>query len=202
MAPLQSNDNSVEVETTNGNSDARTQNVIAVANGKAKEPPNPDFDLDKVLTVLRGTKAFDSSAISRVSLPKGSFFAPLSGLTSGAKAYSSVQINRNEHTELNSNLVFCNHSCDPSLEFDVTKREVRVSRDRDLKEGDALTFWYPSTEWSMAQPFECDCGTERCLKWISGAGDMDESVLKGYWLNEHIVQMLAEKAKNGVTNGH
>jgi hypothetical protein len=77
--------------------------------------------------------------------------------------------------------------------------EVRVSSEQDLKEGDELTFFYPSTEWHMSQPFECGCKEEVCRGKISGAKDMDEKVLAEYWLNAHIEEMLAEKAngKNG-----
>lgn len=48
----------------------------------------------------------------------------------------SDQAGRNLHLELNSNLVFINHSCAPSLEWDMERMEVRVSRNRDLKKGD------------------------------------------------------------------
>lgn len=77
----------------------------------------------------------------------------------------------------------------------MSKFEVRVSANRDLQKGDALTFWYPSSEWEMAQPFDCTCGSRECKGRISGAGDMDEAVLRGYWLNKHIEDMLdARKA--------
>jgi hypothetical protein len=165
-------------------------------------------DLAKRLHVNRSTKSFGSAAISLISLPAGATFAPMSGITPGEKAYSSVQVSRDSHIELNSELLYCNHSCDPSLEFDVSKKVVRVAREKELKEGDALTFFYPSTEWDMAQPFDCTCGATKCRKWIAGAGQMSEEALADYWLNDHIVELLQEKnAKsnghtNGNTNGH
>jgi hypothetical protein len=75
--------------------------------------------------------------------------------------------------------------------------EVRVSADRDLKEGDELTFFYPSTEWDMAQPFECLCGNVQCRGKITGAKDMDEGVLRKYWMNEHVQELLEEKRTGG-----
>lgn len=36
--------------------------------------------------------------------------------------------------------------------------EVRVARDRDVKVGDSLTFFYPSTEWKFDRAFDCLCG--------------------------------------------
>jgi hypothetical protein len=162
------------------------------------------------LQVISSTKAFSSFATSLIALPRGALFAPMLGSTPSPKAYSSVQSGPNTHFELNSNLLYCNHSCVPSLEFDVARMEVRVSRERDLKVGDHLTFWYPSSEWEMAQPFECGCRDSGCKGQIWGAGEMNEGFVREYWLNEHILRMLDErtakdgdggKRENGVSNG-
>lgn len=71
--------------------------------------------------------------------------------------------------------------------------EVRVVDDRPLQKGDVLSFFYPSTEWEMAQPFECMCGAGEgvCKRWIRGAKDMSDAELEGYWLNPHIVDLKA-----------
>jgi hypothetical protein len=150
-------------------------------------------DLASRLHVERSEKAFGSRAVSLVDLPAGALFARISTATPGTKAYSSVQISENDHIELNSELVYCNHSCAPSLIFDMSKFEVRVVPNRDLSKGDVLTFWYPSSEWEMAQPFDCACMTKNCRGLISGAKDMDEQVLRQYWLNEHIKRMLGAR---------
>ncbi|KAL2830498.1 hypothetical protein BDW59DRAFT_170082 [Aspergillus cavernicola] len=139
--------------------------------------------------------AFANSAISTTSLPAGSLFAKITTATPSKKAYTSVQTSRNTHIELNSDLVFCNHSCNPSLNFDMAKMEVRVVDDRPLNVGDALTFFYPSSEWDMDQPFECNCGAGegRCKGVIRGAGGMKREELEGYWLNAHIEEMVRER---------
>lgn len=92
--------------------------------------------------------------------------------------------------ELCSDIVYMNHSCTPSVEFDMSTFEVRVSRDRPLEVGDELTFFYPSTEWDMTQPFNCNCGSQSCLGMISGAKNMDPSILNRYWLNPHVKELL------------
>jgi len=190
---------------TNGHA-CGSSNGVSVKKAISKRTAyGPDtFDLSKVLTVTRSPKAFSSYAVSLVSLPAGSIFAPILGTTPSAKAYSSVQVSREKHIELNSDLLYCNHSCLPTVEFDIDRMVVRVAADRDLKADDPVTFWYPSTEWSMAQRFECSCGTERCRGWIAGAAEMDEDVVRSYWLNEHIVELLDEKkGLNGhEKNGH
>lgn len=81
--------------------------------------------------------------------------------------YSSVQVGRNSHIELNSDLVYINHSCAPNVKFDVQQRRVLALH--DLSIGTELNFFYPSTEWEMQQPFECWCGSDKCLKRIQGA---------------------------------
>ncbi|KAL2001281.1 hypothetical protein VTN02DRAFT_1948 [Thermoascus thermophilus] len=157
------------------------------------QPPPPTHP-DR-LKVIRSSKPFGSGAVSLIDLPAGSLFAKITTATPGVKAYTSVQTGPDSHIELNSDLVFCNHSCTPSLNFDMSKMEVRVVDDRDLHVGDALTFFYPSTEWDMDQPFHCNCGAGEnvCKGWISGAKNMSRAELKGYWLNPHIEEMLKQR---------
>ena len=150
-------------------------------------------DLSRLLCVEKNPGSFASRAISLITLPAGSVFARITNPTPATVAYSSVQAGRDLHIELNCDLVYINHSCKPSLVFDMHKWEVRVSGERDLKEGDELTFFYPSTEWDMVQPFECLCGSKECRGRITGAKDMDEGVLGEYWLNPHIEELLEEK---------
>jgi hypothetical protein len=188
---------SLITETSNGHIDIDNVKVSS-ANGTTSTA----VDLAKLLYVEYGDAAtFTSRAVSLVSLPRGSPFAPLVGLTSDAKSYATLQISPTSHVQLNSTLLYCNHSCAPTLEFDASCMEVRVARGRDLCKGDALTFWYPSTEWEMAQPFACTCGEEGCRSWISGARDMSAEVLGQYWLNRHIVDMLAEREAKSEANG-
>lgn len=126
-------------------------------------------------------------------------FARITNPTPATVAYSSVQASKDLHIELNCDLVYINHSCKPTLVFDMQRWEVRVNPDleRGLREGDELTFFYPSTEWEMAQPFDCLCGTEECRGRISGAKDTSLDVLDEYWLNPHIEELLHEKAAIG-----
>ncbi|OQE31182.1 hypothetical protein PENSTE_c001G03559 [Penicillium steckii] len=170
-------------------SPAIVSSPIAPPTHQSTPPPtHPDR-----LYVNRSTKAFASGAISLIDLPAGSLFAKITGTTPGAKAYTSVQTGRDTHIELNSDLVYCNHSCAPSLVFDMSRMEVRVVDDKPLHKGDALTFFYPSTEWEMDQPFQCICGSEECRGWISGAKTMEPAVLEEYWLNPHIAGLLNER---------
>lgn len=81
----------------------------------------------------------------------------------------------------------------------MEKWEIRVdeSKEGGLQEGDELTFFYPSTEWDMAQKFECNCKEQVCRGTIGGAKDIDGKVLSKYWLNKHIEGLLQEKRSMG-----
>ncbi|KAJ6076958.1 hypothetical protein N7499_008939 [Penicillium canescens] len=149
------------------------------------------------LRVLKGDQPFQSSAQSLIALPAGALFAKITTAipVGDQRTYTSVATGRNSQIELNSDLVFCNHSCKPSLVFDMKRFEVRVVDDRPLEVGDDLTFFYPSSEWEMVQPFQCQCnaGASHCLGLISGASQIEPSVLHRYWLNDHIRQLVAEE---------
>ncbi|KAJ1537753.1 hypothetical protein HK405_014379, partial [Cladochytrium tenue] len=51
-----------------------------------------------------------------------------------------------------------NHSCNPSVFVDVDARQVVAAH--DIPAGAQLTFFYPSTEWDMDQPFRCWCANK------------------------------------------
>lgn len=150
------------------------------------------------IQIVQGDQAYKAAAYSLVSLPAGALFAKITTATSvDHDTYTSVATAQKSRIELNSDLVYCNHSCDPSLVFDMIKFEVRVADDRPLTVGAELTFFYPSTEWEMVQPFQCECkaGAGKCLGLISGASKIDRTVLQKYWLNKHIQQLVDEKTQ-------
>ncbi|GAA5867840.1 hypothetical protein JCM8547_003392 [Rhodosporidiobolus lusitaniae] len=164
------------------------------------------------------------------SFSAGTTIAPIRSTLPGTKAYSSVQVlpdpplppspslptsytssaptTMRRHIELNSDLLYVNHSCDPNVVFEVNGREAeegeedeegrwegrwRVRAVKDIAEGEILTFAYFSTEWDMDQPFECLCGTDKCLGLIRGAEEIEQSVLERYLINDHIKAMKAHQ---------
>jgi len=136
------------------------------------------------------------SITSQVSLPAGSLFTPITTATpTTTKRWSSVQTGESTHIELNSALLYMNHSCAPTLEVDTGSMEVRVARDRDLEKGDDLTFFYPSTEWSFSRPFECLCeaGEGKCVGRVEGAKGFEKEKLEKWFVNKHIWDMVRER---------
>ena len=121
----------------------------------------PFDELSSIVQVVPGNAEKDlaSKLVTRVPLKPGQVLFALKGLTLGKKRYTTVQVSKDEHVELNSDLVYMNHSCEPTLIVDVTHRVICVAK--ELNPGDELTFFYPSTEWEMDQPFPCWCGSEK-----------------------------------------
>jgi len=104
--------------------------------------------------------------------------------------YLSVQVDDGRHIHLSPEfLQYINHSCDPNTFFDVKKGEIVCLR--DIAAGEEITFFYPSTEWSMAQPFDCFCQTGRCLGKIQGAAYLDTDLIAQYQFAGHILDKLA-----------
>ena len=151
-----------------------------------KQPSHPNL-----IRVHHVPGSYSSYTTSLVSLPSGALVTQITNhFFISERTWPSVESPCGRHIDLNSDLFYVNHSCSPALEYDVTRMEVRVSRYHDLKEGDVLSFFYPSTEWHMVQPFTCFCKEANCLGKISGSGQLPRAKLRGYWLNRHIVEKL------------
>jgi hypothetical protein len=101
----------------------------------------------------------------------------------------TVQIGRTEHTDVGK-LAALNHSCDPNVILDTTRMQM-VAR-RDIKTGEELSFFYPSTEWEMDAPFICLCGSTNCIHVVAGARFLSLSTLEHHFLNKHIREEMIE----------
>ncbi|KAL4963298.1 major facilitator superfamily domain-containing protein [Aspergillus stella-maris] len=168
-----------------------TTETTCTSTGNIILPSNPTHP--NLIQINRNPEAYSNSAASLVTLPPGALFTKISSATpTWKRTYSSVATCEDTQVELNDDLVFCNHSCAPSLIFDMKAMEVRVGG-KGIKKGDDLTFFYPSSEWTMAQPFVCACGAGGCLGFIEGSKSILKDVLARYWLNEHIEELLKER---------
>ena len=108
-------------------------------------------------------------------------------------SYLTVQVGIDKHIMLQpEHLQYINHSCEPNVFFDTSSMEVVAVR--EIQEGDEMTFFYPSTEWDMAQPFACLCGTASCLGQIRGAAHIAPSVIRHYKLTNFIQQQLHDRS--------
>lgn len=116
------------------------------------------------------------------------------GITQSFPTYLTVQTGLDTHITLQPEfLQYINHSCEPNVFFNTTTMELVCLS--PLRPGDELTFFYPSTEWDMAQPFVCNCGSKDCLQLINGASHLDRSTLNKYQLTDFIKQQSKQKVR-------
>ncbi len=104
-------------------------------------------------------------------------------------SYLTVQISNDKHIMLAPQfLEYINHSCDPNAFFDTTSFQLVCLK--PIFPGDQFTFFYPSAEWNMAQPFACRCGSANCIGEITGASQLPEALLYRYRFTDFIRSKL------------
>ncbi len=159
-----------------------------VARLHAPTPIEQDIGLDPRVYIERGRQF--RRLLARQPMAAGTLLSALGRVAVHAHASRyTVQVGEHEHVLLDPYwLAYANHSCAPSVHFDTDRREVRLLR--DLQPGDPITFFYPSTELDMAEPFACQCGEAACLGTIAGARHMPVAVLSRYQLAGHVQRAL------------
>ncbi|WWC71914.1 uncharacterized protein I206_105873 [Kwoniella pini CBS 10737] len=165
--------------------------------GKTYKPTHPDLFKVEFNPPINGEEEYSSKLIAIKDFKPNEIITKLTNLSiAPEKAYSSVQFGsgKRDHLELNSDLLFMNHSCSPTAEIHLPSNnlqnwEVRTTL-KGLKEGEAITFFYPSTEWDMAASFKCNCGSENCLGEIKGAKHIPINDLEDRsYINDHILRL-------------
>ena len=146
----------------------------------------------RILNVTDNLALFFSPVSGHHSLRAVTPLAPNAVLhTFGAReyvqrpTYLSVQVADDKHIHLAPEfLQYINHSCAPNTFFDTAKGAVVALR--HIAPNEEITFFYPSTEWTMTQPFTCFCRTLNCLGQIQGAAHLNRQALRQYRFAEHI----------------
>ncbi|MBI4945354.1 MAG: SET domain-containing protein [Bacteroidetes bacterium] len=119
-------------------------------------------------------KAHYFCVIATKKILKGEIILKLQGNASSFPDKYSIQTGEKEHLfpfsenpqDESSAFRFINHSCSPNSYFDVPNKSLIALKDIDINE--EVFFHYCSTEYEMASPFQCLCGTADCLIEIKG----------------------------------
>ena len=143
--------------------------------------------------VLLNNETSQKSLHASVSFTPGDVICHFgAGTTQPYATYLTVQTGADRHITLVPEfLQYINHSCAPNVFFNTTTKELVCLR--ALQPGDEFTFFYPSTEWEMAQPFVCNCGHAGCLQLINGASHLSVETLSKYKLTDFIRQQVRLK---------
>lgn len=135
--------------------------------------PAPSAHLGPRIQVRRGSGRAGVFAIRRI--PAGAEILSLEGELVSTPTRYSVQLGEHQHLREPTNgptpspdtpWCFLNHACAPNARVDAAAR--RLVALRDIRRGEEVTFDYLTTEWEMAEPFECGCGAEHCRGRIGG----------------------------------
>ncbi len=106
--------------------------------------------------------------------------------------YLTLQIECDKHILLDPPyLQYINHSCAPNCFFDTEHMCLRALK--KIESGQELTFFYPSTEWDMQQPFACFCKSENCLGQIKGAAHLTDQEANRYRLTPYISKRRSQQ---------
>jgi len=89
----------------------------------------------------------------------------LSGEVVSAPTVYTLQISPTEHVVPLFGK-YLNHSCQPNCYFHHGDRTFRALT--FIADGDEITFDYCTTEYAMAAPFECHCGSANCYHVVQG----------------------------------
>jgi hypothetical protein len=188
-----------------------TPKLVDPTSKKAQTNPAFPLTVNNLDHIMRFEPAFGGnqwSTVARKDQPAGSHLCYITTHKPvPAPTWSSVQTGKQSHIEFDSALVYMNHSCAPTVEIEVFSPddrglyvdgragEVRVVKGRDLKEGDELVWFYPSTEFISPRPFECRCGAGEgaCISMQRGACYVDPEFLTKHFLNQHIYELLEER---------
>jgi hypothetical protein len=129
-------------------------------------------DLLKCTEVRRSGGRFGLFAVCDIL--KGSTAIYLEGTIQNFPTRYTIQLGPGKHlapfsttgVEPRSAWRFLNHHCNPNTRIDTVT--LRVIAARDIKAGEELAFNYLATEYELAEPFQCSCGSTGCSGWIRG----------------------------------
>lgn len=129
-------------------------------------------DRSKV-AVVRYDRSFH--LIAAEVMTGGDLVVSIDGVEARVASWTSVQIDTDRHITVDVALDtlremdehpwrFLNHSCEPNTM--IRSRDVLALR--RIRHGEELTFNYNTTEFDMAEPFACRCGSLFCLGTVRG----------------------------------
>lgn len=105
----------------------------------------------------------------------GEYVMPIEGMVSSEPSRYSVQVSTDRHlhpTGAETPWKYLNHSCSPNLAYHAASRTF-VAR-KLIEPNEQLSFNYLTTEWEMAEFFDCACGADACFGRIAGFRHLDE----------------------------
>ncbi len=108
-----------------------------------------------------------------VDIVKGDVIIDFKVLLKGAKGRSvdTVQLGEDLFYRSGAGPLALNHHCSPNCR--IRFEDLTFCALRDISAGEDLTFNYCTTEYEIAQAFDCNCGSPDCVGRVTGFKDLD-----------------------------
>jgi hypothetical protein len=131
----------------------------------------------KSVTVVRSAREYkgEYKLVARSDIPSSTSLFKINGVLTNVPTRYSVQVGSNLHIDIPESYGlkeiidqfywrFMNHSCEPNTLI----RNQECFSLRSIDEGEEITFNYNTTEYELAKPFDCRCGSDQCAGRIRG----------------------------------
>lgn len=143
-----------------------------------------------MLFVEYGHEQYGTKLVTEKSFASGDLIYQFSGYRITAQpTYQTIQISADSHIYHLDALAYINHSCSPNTLIDTENLSLIAAK--AISAGEELTFFYPSTEWEMVQPFFCHCTAPECLGLVAGAKYLTMDILSQYYISPHILEQIS-----------
>lgn len=112
---------------------------------------------------------------STISISKGEIIFPLKGESLRSPNKYTIQLSESYHI-IPKYGKYVNHSCMPNTYIDFENKCMRALM--DIHPNEEITFNYNTSEYIMADPFKCKCGSLNCIREIKGFKFLDDEQKK------------------------
>jgi hypothetical protein len=155
-----------------------------------KDAPLSEISNHTFASIIKNGVSGEKALVSNQNFQKGDIVTEFEAEnTSHSPSYLTLQTGEHLHITLKpAFLQYINHSCNPNVFFNTSSMQLVALKEICI--GDEFVFFYPSTEWKMAQPFDCYCGSKNCLQHISGAISLPTYIISSYDFTDFIQHKL------------
>ncbi|XP_078663656.1 uncharacterized protein LOC144906854 isoform X1 [Branchiostoma floridae x Branchiostoma belcheri] len=133
----------------------------------SQETLRHDMNDNDMVSVVSRADINGKCVIANTNIKAGTHLFTLYGDKQRQPTLYTIQVASHAHIHPEGKLIFVNHSCSPNTQFQFSPSWDLYAA-RDILPGEELTFDYTTTEWQMAQPFQCSCCSTKCIHKVQG----------------------------------
>jgi len=181
----------------------RLSSTVPGMDSKIKFANNRHTVKSSSVTVKRTDKEYkgEYELVARRTIPIGSKLFNIEGVLTEVPTRYSVQVGRTLHIDIPESYGleeildqfywrFMNHSCEPNALI----RGKECFALRHIEPSEEITFNYNTTEYELAEPFDCRCGNDCCGGKIRGFRFLPYSEQERLrpWLADHLLSFMRD----------